>query len=91
MQLVYATGQPGYFNFDIAQTPDRVPKGARVLATCSGKLVAETLDQHTFHSMTDGEYYELLAFIRRAREREKARERVRDRVLGRILRWLFTR
>ncbi|HYW72999.1 MAG TPA: Calx-beta domain-containing protein [Pyrinomonadaceae bacterium] len=71
MQLVYATGTPGNFNFDIAQTTDRLPAGARVFATCRGTSVAETLDQQTFHAMSDAEYCELLAAIRQATEREQ--------------------
>jgi len=38
--------------------------------------VAETLDEHTFQAMTDGEFYALLALIRQACEREARRERV---------------
>jgi len=91
MHLVYATGQPGQFDFDIAPTRERVPRGARVFATCSGKSVAETLDEHTFQAMTDGEFYALQALIRQACEREARRERVRKSALDRILRRLFAR
>ncbi len=71
MQLVYATGQPGQFKFDIASTLDRVPQGARVFATCFKKSVSQTLDEPTFRAMTDDEYCELLVLIRQAREREQ--------------------
>ena len=87
MQLVYATGTPGHFNFDIAQTPARVPKGARVFATCSGKSVAEKLDEQTFHAMSDAEYCELLVQIRQAREREQ--RQAKERFLKRLFRSLF--
>src|SRR5215472_12887811 len=86
MQLVYATGEPGYFDFDIAQTPDRVPKGGRVFATCFGNSVAETLDEHTFHAMTDDEYCELLVLIGQAREREQ--RQAKERLLSQLLRSL---
>src|SRR5438046_2564594 len=87
MQLVYATGTPGHFNFETAQTPARVPKGARVFATCSGKSVAETLDAQTFQAMTDDEYCELLVQIRQAREREQ--RMATDRFLKRLFHSLF--
>ncbi len=53
--------------------------------------MAETLDEHTFQAMTDGEFYALLALIRQACEREARRERVRKSALDRILRRLFAR
>jgi hypothetical protein len=87
MQLVYATGTPGHFNFDIAQTPARVPKGARVFATCSGKSVAEKLDEQTFHAMTDAEYCELLVQIRQARQLEQ--RQAKARFLKRLFHSLF--
>jgi len=87
MQLVYATGDPGHFNFNIAPTTDRLPKGARLFATCSGDSVAETLDENTFHAMTDAEYCELLVLIRQARERE--RQQTKQRFVRRLLQSLF--
>jgi hypothetical protein len=91
MHLVYATGQPGEFNFEIAETPDRVPRGARIFATCSGKSVAESCDEHTLHAMTDGEFYALQASIRHAREREAQHRRASGKAVDRILRWLIGR
>jgi hypothetical protein len=92
MHFVYATGQPGQFDFNLAQTRAGVPSGARVFATCTGESLAEMLDQHTFHAMTDGEYYELQTLIRRARQLEAERKRLRgSSVLDRISRWLLGR
>ncbi|HEX3229435.1 MAG TPA: hypothetical protein VHQ95_10740, partial [Pyrinomonadaceae bacterium] len=87
MQLVYATGEPGHFTFNVAPTPDQVPKGAHVFATCFDKSVSETLDEHTFHAMTDGEYCELLVLIRQAREREQ--RQAKERFLPRLFHSLF--
>lgn len=86
MQLVYATGEPGQFKFDIAPAFDRVPKGARVLATCLDKSVSQTLDEPTFHAMTDDEYCELLGLIRQAREREQ--RQAKQRFVSQLLRSL---
>src|SRR4029434_8487080 len=71
MQLFYDTREPGHFTFNVAPTPDQVPKGARVSATCFDKSGSETLDEHTFHAMTGGEYCELPVLVRQAREREQ--------------------
>jgi hypothetical protein len=92
MHFVYATGQPGQFDFNLAQTRAGVPSGARVFATCTGESLAEMLDEHTFHAMSDGEFYELQALIRKARQLEAERKRLRGSgVLDRISRWLLGR
>jgi len=87
MQLVYATGEPGHITFDVAPTPDQVAKGARVFATCLDKSVSETLDEHTFHAMTDGEYCELPVLIRQAHEPEQ--RQAKERFLKRLFHSLF--
>jgi hypothetical protein len=87
MQLVYATGEPGHFTFNVAPTPDQVPKGARVFATCFDNSVSETLDEPTFHAMTDGEYCEMLVVIRQAHEHEQ--RQAKDRFLKRLFHSLF--
>ena len=90
MHIIYATGQPGQFDFDITQTRARVPRGARVFATSASESVAEMLDERTFQAMSDGEFYELQALIREAREREAEREELRRKLpLRRIWRWLL--
>jgi len=87
MQLIYATGEPGHFTFNVAPTAEQLPKGARVFATCLDKSVSETLDQHTFRAMTDGEYCELRVLIRQAREREQ--RQAKERFLKRLFHSLF--
>ena len=90
MHIIYAMGQTGQLDFDIAQTREALPRGARVFATCSGEFVAKTLSDHTFHAMSDGEFYALQAEIRKARHLEAERRQVTRRHLGdRISRWLF--
>ena len=90
MHIIYATGHPGQLDFDIVQTRERVPHGARVFATCSRESVAEMLDDRTFYAMSDGEFYELRALIRKARELEAERKQLtRSDLLRRISRWLF--
>ena len=76
MHFVYATGQTGQLDFYIAQSRETVPSNARIFATCSEESVAETLSEHTFHAMTDGEFYALQASIRNARELEAERNRL---------------
>ena len=87
MQLVYDTREPGHFTFNVAPTPDQVPKGARVSAICFDKSGSETLDEHTFHAMTDGEYCELPVLARQAREREQ--RQAKEPFLKRLFHSLF--
>ena len=87
MQLVYATGNPGHFNFNIAETHGRIPTGARVFATCSGTAVDNTLDWQTLQAMSDDEYCDLLVWIRQAREREQ--RQAKDHLIKRLLHSLF--
>ena len=92
MHFVYATGRPGQFDFYVTQTRASVPSGARVFAICTGESLTEMPDEHTFHAMTDGEFYELQALIRKARQLEAERKRLREGgVLERISRWLLGR
>lgn len=73
MRLVYATGRPRNFEFDVATGPLRLPAGARVLAVCDGAATQTRLDEQTFGAMTDEEYYTLQALISSTQTAESAR------------------
>jgi stage III sporulation protein SpoIIIAA len=92
MQIVFATGQPGQLHIDTVATRDLLPRGARVLATCSGRSLVELLDRTTFHAMTNNEFYALQVTITKARLLESERRRpIRNKVMGRLLRRLRSR
>lgn len=68
MQLVYATEQRER-EFQIADSRNEVPTGARVYATCTDEATVEQIGEVTFQSMTDEEFYALRAQVREARQR----------------------
>ena len=73
MTLVYATGQPRFFEFATACCQPTLPDGAVVLATCEGEHTTSLLDEHTFDQMSDEQYFELQGLINDARQREVGR------------------
>lgn len=68
MTLVYATGEPGFFEFATASNPSLLPLGATILAITDGERTTELLDEHTFNRMTDAEYYALQGMINHLRQ-----------------------
>lgn len=73
MRLVYATGRPRNFEFDVTSGPLNLPAGARVLAVCDGPATDTRLDEQTFGAMSDEEYYTLQALISSTERAESAR------------------
>ncbi len=71
MQLVYATGYRER-EFQIADSRNEVPSGARVYATCTKESTVEDVGEITFQGMSEDEYYSLKAMVREARERARA-------------------
>ena len=71
MQLVYATGYRER-EFQIADSRNEVPSGARVYATCTKEGTVEDVGEITFQGMSEDEYYSLKAMVREARERARA-------------------
>jgi len=90
MTVVFATGEPGQFNFDIAESADRVPAGARILAIC-GKPLIETLDEGTFYSMSNVEFYAFTAWIREANKQEQQSRQLGNTVISKVFRWMVGR
>ena len=70
--IVYATGEPGYFEFATASKQGTLPTGARVLAVADGERTTELIGENTFQRMTDAEYYELQRMICQVRQSESA-------------------
>jgi hypothetical protein len=68
MKLVYATGEPGFFEFATASNQRSLPSGAKVLAIADGERTTKFLGENTFSRMTDEEYYELQGMINNVRE-----------------------
>jgi hypothetical protein len=68
MTIIYAKGQPRFFEFGIASNRQQLPPGAVVLAVANGDHVAEHLDDDIFARMTDEEYYELQGLIKDTRQ-----------------------
>lgn len=73
MQIVYATGQPRFFEFAVTAAPESVPADATLFATCSGESVTENLDEDLFDAMTDEEFYEFRGMVGEASARETRR------------------
>lgn len=67
MRLIYATGQPRFFEFATADNRRQLPAGATILALVEGERTTSLLDERTFERMTDEEYYELRGLIEDAR------------------------
>lgn len=90
MQVIYATGRAGYLDFAIVEQRRAVPAGARVFAICKGDRVVSELDELLFAAMSDVEYYDYMAVLRVAIEREKRRLRERHpaTIVRRFLNWL---
>ena len=90
MQVIYATGEPGYLDFAIAEQRRAVPAGAKVFAICNGDRVVSELDERSFAAMSDADYYDYMAVLRQALEREKSRLRERNAAstVRRFLNWL---
>jgi hypothetical protein len=63
MTIIYATGQPRFFEFGTANNHEQLPPGAIVLAVAERDRIAEHLDEDVFARMTDEEYYELQGMI----------------------------
>jgi len=90
VQVIYATGEPGYLEFAIVDQRRAVPAGARVFAICNGDRVVSELDERLFAAMSDVDYYDYMAVLRQALEREKSRLRERNAasMVRRFLNWL---
>lgn len=73
MTIVYALGQPRFFEFATARSRHLLPAGAVILAICDGERTTDLLDECTFQRMSDEEYYELQGLIKDAREYERSR------------------
>lgn len=73
MTLIYATGQPRFFEFATTCCHPKLPAEALVLAACEGEHTTSLIDEHTFNRMSDEEYYELQGLINDARRRESGR------------------
>ena len=90
MTFVYAIGQTGQLDFDIAEESETVPSDARVFATCSAESVTKTFSERTFYQMSDGEYYALQASIREASALEAKRSKlISRRLFAKMSHWLF--
>lgn len=68
MTIIYATGQPRFFEFGTAKDHDQLPSGAIVLAVAERDNIAEHLDEDIFARMSDEEYYELQGIINDTRQ-----------------------
>jgi hypothetical protein len=68
MILVYATGEPGFWEFATASKQSSLPSGAKVLAIADGERTTELVGENTFHRMTDEEYYELQGILNDVRQ-----------------------
>ena len=90
MQVIYATGEPGYLDFAIVEQRRAVPAGARVFAVCNGDRVVSELDERLFAAISDVDYYDYMAILREALEREKRRlhERNAATMVRRLLNWI---
>jgi hypothetical protein len=90
VQVIYATGEPGYLDFAIVEQRRAVPGGARVFAICKGDRVVSELDEMLFAAISDVDYYNYMAVLREALEREKRRLRERHpaTIVRRFLNWL---
>ena len=90
MQVIYATGEPGYLHFAIAEQRRAVPAGARVFAICKGDRVVSELDERLFAAISVVDYYDYTAVLREALAREKSRLREPNAatMVRRFLNWL---
>jgi hypothetical protein len=70
MRVIYATGQPQHFEFATANDRNQVPADAAIFAEFDGTKFVQHLDDYTFNTMTDVEYYELMSLINEARQNE---------------------
>jgi hypothetical protein len=70
MTIIYAKGQPRFFEFGTASNRQQLPPGAVVLAVANGDHIVEHLDDDIFARMTDEEYYELQGLINDTRQPE---------------------
>jgi hypothetical protein len=91
MQIVYATGQPYYFEFAFATKRTALPSGATVFAVCVGESSVECLDEMLFEAMSDAEYAIVKEMIAEAcrveRERLLGIQNKAPLPVGRVLRW----
>ena len=65
MQVIYATGEPGYLDFAIAEQRRAIPAGAKVFAICNGDRVVSEVDERLFAANSDVEYYDYMAVVQR--------------------------
>jgi hypothetical protein len=94
MQFVYATGQPRNMEFAVTNRQDRVPSGATIYATLCGSKAVENLDEHTFNTMSDEEFYTFRSLVQDARQQQQQQgERTQDapKGLNKIFGWLGLR
>ena len=90
VEVIYATGEPGLFEFAVAKQRGDVPVGATVFAICTGDRVVSQLDEWRFAAMSDVEYYNYMALLRDASKREERRLRQRNAAskVRRFINWL---
>ena len=90
MMIVYATGEPGYLEFHLAQDQKAIPENSTIYAICDGERCDNSLDEYTFRAMTDGEYYELQTSINVAKrlEAERLQGLRNSNFLHKVLKWL---
>jgi len=88
--LVYATGTPRDLEFHLAQDRKALPQHATVYAICKDGRCDESLDEYTFSTMTDVEYYEFQACVNQAQRIEAQRlHHARNcNLFYRVLGWL---
>jgi hypothetical protein len=95
MQIVYATGQPRYFEFAFASKRKSLPSDATIFAVCLGENLIECLDEELFGAMSDEEYGIVREMIAEATRVERERLhgiQTRARLpVGRMLRWFAGR
>lgn len=91
MQFVYATGQPRNMEFAITSQQHHIPTGATIYATLCGSKAVENLDEHTFNSMSDEEFYAYRALLQNAREQQQQGAQDAPKGLNKIFGWLGLR
>src|SRR4051812_24885747 len=90
MTFVYAIGRPHQLTFRLTSDRDTIPLGASVYAVCAGEECFDSLDENTFHAMSDEEYQEFQALITEAHRLEAARAHFGQKRPEGLVRSLFS-
>jgi hypothetical protein len=92
MRVIYATGQPRYLDFAIADKRAEVPAGAIVFAICTAERTIENLDEDLFAAISDEEYYTFRGLVYESEQLEKqprpAKRPTIELSVDRFFRWL---